>query len=72
VRAKDGQRRNPQHEPGQRRAEHRGQHQTRISAAVPAAGFNDDARRKDVFTQVPGYWESSFGRGLDPNPYYKG
>jgi type IV secretion system protein VirD4 len=24
------------------------------------------------FTQVPGYWESSFGRGLDPNPYFKG
>jgi type IV secretion system protein VirD4 len=23
------------------------------------------------FTQVPGYWESKFGRGLDPNPYYR-
>ena len=23
------------------------------------------------FTQVPGYWELKFGRGLDPNPYHK-
>lgn len=23
------------------------------------------------FTQVPGYWETPYGRGLDPNPYFR-
>jgi type IV secretion system protein VirD4 len=28
--------------------------------------------KNPFFTTVPGYWETSFAHGLDPNPYYQG
>ena len=27
--------------------------------------------KNPFFTYAPGYWDTSFKRGLDPNPYYQ-
>jgi len=70
----------PQHEPGQRRAKYRVNitpqfhplfRPENLMSMPPGRMLCLVSGCAPFFTQVPGYWEMPFGRGLDPNPYYR-